>query len=225
MDSLRMVDEWHSFSELVPDDAIFQRVSGVEEYRRRTQLPAAQSAEAERVFTLVNGRIPVRKIVDVSLLGTFDAVRLLADLRRCEVIEPLDEEALERLRSVPAPSSGAFRSSMARGLIGAAPLLALALLAGFIWQRDVPPQSVPGVALHSGSHAAIEAAYTTRRTRHAVEAHRFLTGEWPSSLVDISSGGLLSAAPLGGTRRVFLLLRAARWWGAPARASALSTHR
>ena len=67
----------------------FQRISGVEEYRRRTTLQGEQLEDAERVFALVNGRIHVRRIVDLSLLGSFDAVRLLADLRRCEVIEPL----------------------------------------------------------------------------------------------------------------------------------------
>lgn len=196
MDSLCMVDEWHSFCDLVPDDAVFRRVSGVEEYRRRTQLSGEQMAEAERVFALVNGRIAVRKIVDVSLLGTFDAVRLLADLRRCEVIEPLDEDALERLRHVPAPPSPALRVAVGHGLLGIAPLLALALLAGWIWTHEIAPQPEPGVRLRGAAQADVSAAYATRRARHALEAHRFSTGEWPNSLGEVTAAGLLRKAVL-----------------------------
>jgi hypothetical protein len=196
MDSLRMIDEWHSFSEVVPDDAVFQRVSGVEEYRRRTELPADQAAQAECVFALVNGRISVRKIVDVSLLGTFDAVRLLADLRRREVIEPLDAQALESLRAVPVPPSRALRVALQRGVLGMAPLLALALLGAWTWLREVPPPTGPGISLRGVAHEEIVSAYSTRRARHALEAHRFLTGEWPESVESVSRGGLLSDAAL-----------------------------
>jgi hypothetical protein len=196
MDGLRMVDEWHSFREGAPDDAVFQRVSGLEEYRRRTQLPPEQAAEAERVFALINGRIPVRKIVDVSLLGTFDAVRLLADLRRCEVVEPLAPEALERLRSVSAPRSRALPEALGRGLIGVAPLLALGLLAAWTWTRELPAPVGPGFSLRGTAHEEIAAAYANHRTHHALEAHRFVTGEWPESLDEVSRGGLLSAAVL-----------------------------
>ncbi|MBW2268228.1 MAG: DUF4388 domain-containing protein [Deltaproteobacteria bacterium] len=196
MDSLRMVDEWHSFCELVHEDAVFRRSSGVEEYRRRTELQAEQVAQAERVFALVDGRTPVRKIVDLSLLGTFDAVRLLADLRRYEVIELLDPEALESLRSLPAPASRAARETLGDWLVGAAPLLALALLAAWIGTRETRPPIAPGFSLHSEAHGEVVAAYATRRAHHALEAHRFLTGAWPESLDQVSRGGLLADAVL-----------------------------
>lgn len=192
MDSLRMVDEWYSFCELVPEAAVFQRVAGVEEYRRRTQLPAEQAAEAERVFGLVNGRINVRRIVDVSLLGTFDAVRLLADLRRAEVIEPLDDEALERLRSVPKRAANAPREERPNWVAAAIPLFLLALLCGWSLQREVVAEPLVGVALPPQDHAVLDDAYATRRARHAVEAHRFLTGEWPAGLDEIERDGLLT---------------------------------
>ena len=77
MDGLRMIDEWHSFSELVPsEDTVFQHTAGFEEYLSRTRLHGQQMGGAECVYQLVDGRIPVRRIVDLSLLGSFDAVRL-----------------------------------------------------------------------------------------------------------------------------------------------------
>ena len=192
MDSLRMVDEWYSFCELVPEEAVFQRVAGVEEYRRRTQLPPDQAAEAERVFGLVNGRIRVRRIVDVSLLGTFDAVRLLADMRRCEVIEPLGPEALERLRSVPQPMAGTPREERPNWLAAVVPLVALALLCAWSLTREPPPVSQGVAALPQQTRAALDDAYATRRARHALEAHRFVTGSWPDRLADVTREGLLA---------------------------------
>lgn len=192
MDSLRMVDEWYSFCELVPEEAVFQRVAGVEEYRRRTSLPADQAAEAERVFALVNGRITVRRIVDVSLLGMFDAVRLLADMSRCEVIEPLDAEALERLRSLPQRSAGDSTEDRPSGLAGIAPVVALALLLAWVLGHDASPVPAAGQPLTVGAQATLEDAYATRRARHAVEAHRFVTGEWPETLDGVTRGGLLA---------------------------------
>ena len=47
----------------------------------------------------------VRRIIDISLLGTFDATRALAELRRAGLIEPLGVE-VQRIavyRTVPAP--------------------------------------------------------------------------------------------------------------------------
>ena len=105
-------------------------------------------------------------------------------------------EALERLRSVPAPPSRELRMAVGRGLIGMAPVVALALLAALTWTREPAPVRAPGVALHTAAHAAITSAYATHRTHHAVEAHRFLTGEWPEALSEVSGDGLLRASVL-----------------------------
>jgi hypothetical protein len=91
MDGLRMIDEWHSFSEHVPsDDTVFQRSAGFDDYCQRTRMDVEHRAAAECVYQLVDGRIAVRRIVDLSLLGTFDAVRLLADLRSTGSVEPVE---------------------------------------------------------------------------------------------------------------------------------------
>merc|ERR1711960_17346 len=101
---------------------VFQRTAGFEDYRRHSQLNPTQVAVAERVFGFIDGRIPVRRIVDLSLLGTFDAVRILADMRRCEVIEPLDADALQRLRSVPVSPAPLTRTQILAWLAGVAPV-------------------------------------------------------------------------------------------------------
>jgi hypothetical protein len=198
MDGLRMVDEWHSFAELVPsEDAVFQRQAGFEEYRQRSQLESSQGEAAERVYQLVDGRIPVRRIVDLSLLGSFDAVRLLADMRRCGVIEPLDGAALQALRSLPRlrPTLG-----LGFGLRVLAATLPLALLAGvavFAALREPAPPAVAGAfELRREALADVRAAYRSRGARHALEAHRFAAGRWPDSLAQLERSGFVPRGAL-----------------------------
>jgi len=196
MDGLRMVDEWQSFSELVPEDAVFRRAAGFEEYRRRASLDAAMMGDAERIYQLVDGRISVRRIVDLSLLGSFDAVRLLADLRRAEVVEPLDAEALERLQAKPAVR----RVEVGRGdIVGwvAAALAIAALTALFVLVRpDATNPPASGIAIERSARVRLHEAYAARRTRHAVEAWRFAEGRWPLYVDEVLASKLLSGDSL-----------------------------
>jgi hypothetical protein len=196
MDGLRMVDEWQSFSEIVPEDAVFQRAAGFEEYRRRATLDASLIDDAERVYQLVDGRIAVRRIVDLSLLGTFDAVRLLADLSRAGVIEALDGVALERVQAKPA----ARRVRLPRGdfLGWVAAGFAVALLGGLLVlaRSDDTGTSPPGFAIERSARDSMREAYAARRTRHAVEAWRFAEGRWPYSLREVASSKLFAGDAL-----------------------------
>jgi hypothetical protein len=199
MDGLRMIDEWQSFSELAPEDAVFQRSAGFEEYRARTRLDAEQVAAAECVYELVDGRSSVRRIVDLSLLGTFDAVRLLADLRRAEVIEPVPAEILARLR---ARASAGVRLERGQavgwvaglacvGLLGAVSLLALR---GAPIGEEAP--APPGIEIAQDALGSLRAAYAARRVRHALETHRLDKGRWPEALAELEREGLLESGSL-----------------------------
>jgi len=201
MDGLRMVDEWQSFSEHVPsEEVVFQKTAGFNEYRSRSRLEASNLRAAERVFQLVDGRISVRRIIDLSLLGTFDAVRLLADLRQEEVIEPLDEEALLRVQSLPPPRIRASREQAVSWLAGLLPLLLLAGIAVLALRGVAPDEPAPGFTLQRAPIEATRAAFETRRVRHALEAHRFVDGRWPEGLVELERRGFLAAGTLAQGR-------------------------
>ena len=118
MDGLRMMDEWQSFSELVPsEDLVFRRSGGFEAYASRLDAASGpQRSEAERVFALVDGRLAVRRIIDLSRLGTFDATRILAGLRAAGAIEPVEAAGAPRPRAAPR-SSGLSRGQV-RGWLG-----------------------------------------------------------------------------------------------------------
>ena len=60
-----------------------------------------------------------------------------------------------------------------------------------------PPAPVgTGFSLRGAAQDEVVAAYANQRTHHALEAHRFFTGEWPESLDQVSRGGLLAGAVL-----------------------------
>ncbi len=191
MDGLRMVDEWQSFVGLVPsEDLVFQK-SG----EPGAQPPGGGGAPPDeairRVQRLVDGRMSVRRIIDISLLGTFEATRALAELRRTGAIEPLTAEATRRLRSRRPVTP--LRGSQLRALIPA--LVALGLLAAVVaaaHQRGaVEPPAAPGIALQTGALAAVREAYELRRLRHAFDTFRFVEGRWPRDLAELEASGLL----------------------------------
>jgi hypothetical protein len=209
MDALRMVDEWHSFAGLVPEDAVFQRVAGFAEFRQRTELEPARQAEAERIYQLVDGRSPVHRVVDRSLLGRFDAVRLLADLRRCEVIEPVEGALVRRREARPLLRLGAARAEIAPWIASCLPLVLLAVLFATAVGRGQAGDPPPGIPLERGGSQAVRAAHEAERLRRAVEVHRFSTGRWPAELSELAQAGLASADELApsGERPYYYAVR------------------
>ena len=196
MDGLRMVDEWQSFAEVIPsDDVAYQKLAGFEEYRSRSQLDATQMEAAELVFQLVDGRISARRIIDLSMLGTFDAMRILADLTQAEVIAPLAKEKQQRHRAVPRSSQ--TRPEQVRGWIaGLLPLVLLLSAVATALLGSSRGDEGPGVVLHRAPLETLREDYAARGVRHALEAYRFADGRWPGALTDLVARGVLGAEAL-----------------------------
>ncbi len=192
MDGLRMVDEWQTFAKLVPSEStIFRRAQSLEQYRASaTGESEQQIANAERVLDLIDGRLAVRRVIDLSMLGSFEAVRALAQLRTSGVIEVVE---------LPPPVSiadadtavDARPSRLAQLCVAAVPLLALLLTTAFVRIQSRPDVSD---AFSIRRPSAIESArhsYEKNRLRHALEIHRFERGVWPRSLDELVDEGLL----------------------------------
>jgi hypothetical protein len=188
---------------------VFQRAAGFAEYRQRTGLDTAQQAEAERVYQLVDGRNPVQRVVDLSLLGRFDAVRLLADLRRCEVIEPTPGAVLRRREARPRLRLSAARAEIAPWIASCLPLVLLAVLLVTAAGRGDAGDPPPGIPLERGGSQAVRDAHEAERLRRAVEVHRFATGRWPAELAELARAGLASADELApsGDRPYYYAVR------------------
>jgi len=121
----------------------------------------------------------VRRVIDRSRLGTFDAVRALAELRRAGLAvlsAPLRGEGKPRAERV---RSGGVA---ARGAASAVPLLLLSLAAGAALLARGAPPSAPGFPIVRSRLAEARSEHATRGARHALEAVRLETGAWPEAL-------------------------------------------
>jgi hypothetical protein len=194
MDGMRMVDEWQTFADRVPsEETVFQRIASFE--ARGRQLPEGPARrEAERLYLMVDGRLSARRLVDLSRLGTFEGTRLLAQLCDLALIEPVATKpaASVRLRTPALPGSP-LRLVLAS-------LLPLLLLASLLW--------LPALAAAPGAPEAplVEQSWkarawdglAVRRLERAVEAHRLVTGRWPTDLPQLAELGWLPRSALTG---------------------------
>ncbi len=198
MDGLRMVDEWQTFADLVPDsETVFERSAPIALYKRgltgeaKSRLPAV-----ERIHGLVDGRMTSQRVIDLSRLGLFDATRALAELHHHEVIVPLSKrQARSRRRTSDRPMQGALE--LVRFWVAAAlPLVLLAGLVSMIVGRG--PASSVGTVFPI-TRAPLEDArsvFEKRRVQHVLEAQHLLTGHWPSDLAGNDPTGLLGGDAL-----------------------------
>ena len=190
MDGLRMVDEWQSIEKLVPsEDTVFE--------------PAHESeprpGDAARVFALIDGRLSVRRVIDLARLGMFDGMRILSELRRSGAIHAVASasgaSARERVRSAALGSL-----ALTRAVAALVPLVALAAVAGWITTaKPAPPNA--DQAIVRGTLAALREDYAVRAVRNALEAYRLTHGRWPEQLDELSAAGLITPetlATLGG---------------------------
>ncbi len=199
MDGLRKLDEWQTFAEQVPSEhSVFRRTGSFEEYWDDAQGEGDEKANekavelcrqrAERLFQRIDGRLPVRRAIDLARTGNFEGMRLLAAFRRAGVIAPL-ERTPRRARAAGLVGGRVFQERVRRTALVLFPVLWFALVAG--------------LALFSTRAAfeisALEEArdvFGVLRVRNAIDAYRFSEGEWPRDLVALQRRGLLPADAL-----------------------------
>jgi hypothetical protein len=188
MDGLRMVDEWRTFDEGALDpEAVFAPSGRFEDFRRAHpgELPE-RLAVAERLFLLIDGRQPVRRLVDLSRLGSFEGTRWLTLLRRARLIERVDPELVARkqrrrhtreLASMRPPLGGALLALLPWVLLA---FVLLALAEGPAPRLAAPERLSERAALHQAG-----AFFEVLRLGHLADAHRYALGRWPAGLTDL----------------------------------------
>jgi hypothetical protein len=185
MDGLRMLDEWNTFQSAVPgDDVVFRRIGRLDVYRQQVQAGGrAHSPSTERIFQLVDGRLPVRRIIDLSRIGTFEATRILAELRQARLIEPSETQS----SSAPRSRIRASVPITERLKVAVAAIVPLILLAGVAWfaaTRNPIGGSLRGEPIVHRPLAAASSHFERRRIESALEAARYLTGRAPEGPAD-----------------------------------------
>jgi hypothetical protein len=197
MDGLRMVDEWRAFAAEIPaESTVYRRRDGIEEYRRSAAArTAANPAETERLLLLVDGRSSVRRVIDLSRLGTFLGMRILVELARGGWIEPL-RASDDGVRGTALRPAARLRSSLA----GFGPFAVLVLLAVLAFARG--PSGGPGAPIARDALAEARAAAEMVRLRRLLVAERLARGADPGSLAEVRSwpdgaGSSLAAGEAG----------------------------
>ncbi len=192
LDALRMRDEWVSIQHGLPDLAVvLAPVAELETFRQKRPAIEAESSvpgkDLEKLFTFANGRIAARRVIDLSRLGTFQGARgLLALIRggmlRAEQGGAAVERDTDRETSRPPLAACA--------VLAVSALFAFGLLLAHPAARALP--SFGGDPIEELREEA-----TTDRLRAALEVHRWVRGEYPSSLEDLGGeNALLAAVPL-----------------------------
>jgi hypothetical protein len=180
MDGLRMLDEWQSFADAVPSEQlVFEPAGDLAAWRESAGGSPVPVQAVEKVYALLDGCSDVRRVIDRSRLGTFDAVRALAELRRAGLAEP----CATRRSAAPDPTATARRRlGAARAAATALPLLLLVLAAGVALRGRIGQAATPGFPIQRSPLAEARSAHAARGMRHALEAERFASGAWPRAL-------------------------------------------
>jgi len=196
MDGLRMLDEWQSFAAQVPsEDLVFAPTGQLADWEALAADGAVAARTLERVFHLVDRSASVRQVIDRSRLGTFDAVRALAELQRAGLVL-IAERAPRRGRA--AVRRGASPRVPLRGIVATAvPLLLLGVAALAALARRAPEAAPPGFPIPRDAWAAAKSAHATRGLRHALDAQHFVSGDWPRSLDTVPGAGAAMAGAGG----------------------------
>jgi hypothetical protein len=185
MDGLRMVDEWQSIEKLVPsEDTVFERAHE----------SGPRTGETARVFALIDGRLSVRRVIDLAQLGTFDGMRILSELRSSGSIHTVEAAGAQALVQ-RAWSIGSAWLAVGRFAMALVPLAALTVVAW--WAAEPAPRAPAGDRrIERESLASLRDDYAVRAARHAIEAYRLSRGRWPERLEDLASAGLLAPETL-----------------------------
>jgi hypothetical protein len=191
MDGLRMLDEWQSFSGAVPSDTtVFERSGHFEAYRQRaSQRSPAALTQAERLFSLIDGRVTARRAIDLAQLGTFDGTQILAELVEAGLLKQSRAARTSRIRR--PGRSGERLAVVRRAVSTVTPILLLALMVVLVRPGPVANAPEGAFAIQRDTLSKVRQAYETRRLRRAVDAFHMIEGRWPASLDDLVQAGVV----------------------------------
>ncbi len=193
LDGLRVKDEWHSITRLLPNwGAVPQRVAPEE--KEKAEL--SENEIDRTVHDLVDGTKSVRGIIDRSRLSDFEACRILANLVSRGYIRVV-------ARSADGVRPRGWREGFPPSAVGVCAVavivcgLLLGSLAGGILGKT---RGERALSLRGPGPERVFANNVGARLRMALELYRVENGEYPDQLEALARSGLVStrdaSAPL-----------------------------
>jgi hypothetical protein len=190
---LKMVDEWPEIEKRVPPLTMVLRKTGALEKHRITL-----SEDHDAVYRLVDGVKSVQEIIDMSLLGRFATLEIIASLLEGEDIKEVGiKRGATPVQAAPQPPMERWSKRPAYVRYGAGLIILLILLGAsffpftldFLWTD------------HRGAQYPIQ-GYAERMRQERVEWGRkifFLEqGRYPESLRELVNAGILVDDDLKG---------------------------
>jgi hypothetical protein len=194
LDALRMKDEWARIENVLPDfEGIPSPCAGMEVFaRQRAELEAAAGLGGEtleRLYTLADGRLTIRRVIDLSRLGTFEGARGVTALISQRLLRVERKEPTAEVEQKPR------QSSLPRMLV---PFASLALLPVAIALLAVHPPEAPTYPVGYDALDESRELDDAQRLRAALEIARWQHGRYPDSLAALRelSPALLARIPL-----------------------------
>jgi hypothetical protein len=196
MDGLRMTDEWRELARRVPsENTIFERFGRFESYAGSAGEESPARIEAARkLFGLIDGRLSVRRVIDLALVGNFEGMRTLTALQDAGLIKPLEGSS----RRAAALRRAGERSLSGLDLLrhGAAALVPFAVLATAVLIAAQRPAPEARREISRSSLESLRAGHATRQLRAAIDTYRLLENRWPAGLDELAARGLVPASTL-----------------------------
>jgi hypothetical protein len=193
MDGLRMVDEWQTFRGSVPPlETILEHSGNIDAYRQQHRHDREQHTEPfEKIYQLIDGRLTLQRVIDLSRLGLFDASRIVAELANAGLAVPVVGKLASAARREQrgGRSFGQLLSGIAAACV---PLLVLGSMVGWIYLECARAgERIEAFPIVREAFDEAHTLFEKRRIRHALEAHRYLTGDWPEDLAGLDESGVL----------------------------------
>ena len=189
MDGYRIKDEWPLLERKVPSLKLrLSKSSG--EFSPQDKL----DADERKIYGLVDGERSVEDIIFLSRMGSFEALKVIADL--------LDQGRIELSDRVEEGPVKDFRATLLRVAAAAAlaaGLLAVAFGAFESGSRMFVPESGPEPAVREH----LIRMYEGDRVRSALVFYAARTGRFPDRLEQIAGQGMLSSRRLKSLSRDF----------------------
>ncbi len=198
LDTLRMRDEWPGLARKLPDGSLRAiTLVSIEEFHDRKAPLAAEtgiSAERlERLFTAAEARLPARRVIALSRLGTFSGTRALCAMVEASLLR-LDSAEPEASRQ--APPAARKRRGFAAGVIGVAAVVVLLMAQLPDIRREDHP--IPADVLREAGPWRAE-----EQIRLELEAHRWRTGQYPATLDHLGRGARARLAGHGRGQYIY----------------------
>ncbi|MEO1912354.1 MAG: hypothetical protein ABGW98_00750, partial [Myxococcales bacterium] len=160
---------------------------------QRVRRQGGQHAEHfEKIDHLIDGRLTLQRVIDLARLGRFDATRVVAEMMDSGFIVALDTKAAKGAKRDPVKRGPSAGQRVVGFIAACAPLVILAGMVYAVFMLGAArPERVEAFRIQRDTLADAKAMFEKRRIRHAIEAHRYLVGEWPAELEDLEVKGLL----------------------------------